>query len=64
MAATQLPVHTPTSTECDAHLIERFNADGSFMVRDVTTDQLTTMRLAVRDVDGQLRLVAVGPSSG
>lgn len=65
MAATPLPVHVPTvPDESNAHVIERLNNDGSFTVQDATTGQLTTMRLGVLDVAGQLTLVAVGPGSG
>jgi hypothetical protein len=50
--AQPLPVHLPTSDEAGAHLIERLNADGSAIVRDSTTGQLTTIRLGVDSITG------------
>jgi hypothetical protein len=64
MSAEPLPDHTPTADEIGAHLIEKLNADGTFMVKDATTQQLTTMRLGVLELSGELTLVAVGPGSG
>jgi hypothetical protein len=50
--AQPLPVHLPASDEAGAHLIERLNADGSAIVRDSTTGQLTTIRLGVDSITG------------
>jgi hypothetical protein len=64
MAATPLPEHTPTSAEVDAHLVEKIAQDGTLVVHDAVSGQLTTMKIAVLDVGGQLTIVAVGPGSG
>jgi hypothetical protein len=39
------------------------SADGTVTVKDATTGQSATMRLAVLSVSNQLTLVAVGPGS-
>jgi len=65
MAATPLPVHILTADEADAHLVEKANADGTCIVRDATTGQLTTVRLGLYSITGNVwALVAVGPGSG
>jgi hypothetical protein len=63
MAATALPVHTPTNAETSSHLVEKIGEDGTLTLRDATTGQAVMMRLAVLSVSGQLTLVAVGPGS-
>jgi hypothetical protein len=63
MAATVLPTHVPTSLEASSHLVTNISMDGSIQVKDATTGQTVTMRLAVISVSGQLTLVAVGPGS-
>jgi hypothetical protein len=64
MAATALPAHIPTNAEASAHLVLDVSKDGTITLRDAATNQLTTMRLAVISVSGQLTIVAVGPGSG
>ena len=63
MAATVLPVHIPTNAEASSHLVTNLSMDGTITVKDATTNQFMTMRLAVISVGGQLTLVAVGPGS-
>jgi hypothetical protein len=60
-----LPVHIPTADEASAHLIESISQDGTALVRDTTTGQLTTVRLGLLLLSGDLwGLIAVGPGSG
>jgi hypothetical protein len=60
-----LPVHLPTSDEAPAHLIEKIAADGTAVVKDSTTGQLTTVRLGLYSLAGNVfALVAVGAGSG
>jgi hypothetical protein len=63
MAATALPAHIPTNAEASTHLVTNISMDGTIQVKDATTNQAVTMRLAVLSVAGQLTLVAVGPGS-
>jgi hypothetical protein len=63
MPALTLPTHIPTNAETTSHLVTNLSQDGSFQVKDATTNQTVTMRLAVINVAGQLTLVAVGPGS-
>jgi hypothetical protein len=63
MAATALPVHIPSSGEASSHLVTNVSQDGSIQVKDATTNQTVTMRLAVLNVGGQLTAVLVGPGS-
>jgi hypothetical protein len=63
MAATALPVHLPRNAEASSHLVTNVSADGTVTVKDATTGQSATMRLAVLSVSNQLTLVAVGPGS-
>jgi hypothetical protein len=63
MAATALPVHIPTNAEASSHLVTNISMDGTIQVKDATTNQTVTMRLAVLSVGGQLTLVAVGSGS-
>jgi hypothetical protein len=63
MAATVLPAPIPTNAEASSHLLTNLSQDGSLQVKDATTGQTATMRLAVISVSGQLTLVAVGPGS-
>jgi hypothetical protein len=63
MPAAALPTHIPTNAEASSHLVLDVSKDGTLTLRDAATNQLTTMRLAVVSVSGQLTLVAVGPGS-
>jgi hypothetical protein len=64
-APPPLPVHLPTSDVAPAHLVEHIHADGTVMVRDSTTGQLTTVRLGLYSLAGNAwALFAVGPGSG
>lgn len=63
MAATAIPVHVPTNTANDSHIVERINADGTMHVRDAATGYVRQLRLAVIVVGGQHTLVAVGGDS-
>jgi hypothetical protein len=64
-APPPLPDHIPTSAELPAHLVEKIAADGTAIVRDATTGQLTTVRLGLYSIAGNVfALVAVGPGSG
>jgi hypothetical protein len=63
MAATVLPTHIPTNGESSSHLVTNLSQDGTITVKDATTNQSVTMRLAVISVGGQLTIVAVGPGS-
>ena len=45
--ATPLPIHIPTAAEVDCHDVDKINADGTCIVRDRATGQLTTVRLAI-----------------
>jgi hypothetical protein len=58
-----VPAHIPTAAEVDCHLVEKINADGTCIVLDRNTGQLTTCRLGILLVANQLTLVAVGPGS-
>jgi hypothetical protein len=64
MPAVILPTHIPTNAEASSHLVTNLSMDGTVTVKDATTNQSVTMRLAVVSVGGQLTLVAVGPGSG
>jgi hypothetical protein len=60
-----LPVHFPRSDEAPAHLIETIQNDGTAIVKDTTTGQLTTVRLGLFLLSGDIfMLIAVGPGSG
>jgi hypothetical protein len=61
--ATVLPTHIPTNAETNSHLVTNVAQDGTITVKDATTNQSETMRLAVISISGQLTLVAVGPGS-
>jgi hypothetical protein len=64
-APPALPVHLPTSDEAPAHLVEKIAADGTATVRDSTTGQLTTVRLGLYLMAGNVwAVVAVGAGSG
>jgi hypothetical protein len=58
-----LPTHIPTNAEASSHLLTNISMDGTIQVKDATTNQTVTMRLAVLSVGGQLTLIAVGPGS-
>jgi hypothetical protein len=47
MAATVLPTHIPTNAEASSHLLTNISMDGTIQVKDATTNQTLTMRLAV-----------------
>jgi hypothetical protein len=65
VAPPPLPAHIPTADEAPAHLVEAIHTDGTAIVRDSTTGQLTTVRLGLYSIAGNVfALVAVGPGSG
>jgi uridine kinase len=56
------PIHIQTADEASAHLIESIHDDGTATVRDSTTGQVTTVRLGLYLISGNLwALLAVGP---
>jgi hypothetical protein len=62
--AAPVPDHIPTAEEVGCHLIEKIAQDGTCIVRDANSGQLTTCRLGILEVTNQLTVVAVGPGSG
>jgi hypothetical protein len=47
-----MPSHIPTARETDCHLVERINGDGTCIVLDKYTGQLTTVRLGLYSITG------------